>query len=151
MIVAHAQIEIGAPIERVFDYVADARNEPEWLPGAREVEKVTEGAIASGARFEGTYARAGRVTIELVAFDRPERLTLRGRSKIVAFDDTVTLSDRGGLTKLVARLTAEPRGLMRLVAPLMGRTMRRQFEENWIHLKSALESGGTGAREVPSD
>jgi hypothetical protein len=28
---------------------------------------------------------------------------------------------------------------MRVVAPVMARTMRRQFEENWKHLKTALE------------
>jgi hypothetical protein len=36
-------------------------------------------------------------------------------------------------------MSAEPRGAMRLVAPVMARTMRRQFSDNWDHLRSALE------------
>ena len=123
----------------MFDYVADARNEPEWLPGAKSVEKVTPGDVERGTRFEGTYARAGRVSIEVVAFERPRTLTLRGSSRIVRFDDVIELGEHGGMTRLNARMTAEPRGLMRLMGPLMARTMRSQFEANWAHLKTALE------------
>jgi len=51
MIEAHGGTEIEAPLERVFDYVADARNEPDWLPGAEKVEKVTDGDVGLGTRF----------------------------------------------------------------------------------------------------
>jgi uncharacterized protein YndB with AHSA1/START domain len=140
MIEARAEIDIHAPVERVFDYVADARNEPQWLPGAKEVTKVTPGELARGTRFQGAYARAGRVDLEIVAFERPSRVTLRGRSRIVRFDDAIELAAVDGGTRLSARMTAEPQGLMRLMAPLMGRTMRSQFGANWTHLKRALES-----------
>ena len=38
MIEATGHTTIARPIEEVFDYVADARNEPKWLPGAERVE-----------------------------------------------------------------------------------------------------------------
>ena len=140
MIVAHAQIEIGAPIERVFDYVADARNEPAWLPGAQAVAKTSDGPVELGTRFDGIYARAGRVSLEIVDFKRPHRVTFRARSRIVAFDDLIELSEANGATRLAARMSAQPRGVMRLARPLMARTMRQQFEANWLHLKRALEA-----------
>jgi carbon monoxide dehydrogenase subunit G len=146
VIEARGEIEIQAPIDRVFDYVSDARNEPDWLPGAKAVDKVTPGAVEQGTRFEGTYARAGRVSIEIVAFDRPSRLVLRGRSKIVHFDDAIELSEATGVTRLTARMSAQPQGPMRLMAPLMGRTMRQQFATNWVHLKTALETSDAGLR-----
>jgi uncharacterized protein YndB with AHSA1/START domain len=139
MIEAHGQTEITAPIEAVFDYLADARNEPNWLPGAARVAKLTEGPVGLGTRFEGVYARAGAVTVELVEFERPHRLTFRAHSRIVEFDDAVQLSEEGGKTRLTARMDARPRGLMRLFEPLMARTMRQQFAGNWHHLKLALE------------
>jgi uncharacterized protein YndB with AHSA1/START domain len=71
VIVAHGETEIAAPIERVFEYLADARTEPAWLPGATSVEKVTDGPVGKGTRFEGVYARAGRVSVELVEFEPP--------------------------------------------------------------------------------
>jgi hypothetical protein len=51
----------------------------------------------------------------------------------------VALSESGGLTRLVARMDAQPVGPMRLFAPLIARTMRSQFAANWLHLKYALE------------
>ena len=138
MIEARGGTEIEAPIERVFDYVADARHEPEWLPGAEKVEKMTPGDVALGTRFEGTYARAGRVSLEIVEFERPRRLTFRADSRIVRFDDEIELTDVDGRTQLRARMLAQPKGVMRLMSPLMARTMRQQFESNWDQLSAAV-------------
>ena len=121
MIEAHGGTEIEAPIERVFDYVADARNEPAWLPGAQKVEKVTDGDVGLGTRFEGVYARAGTVALEIVAFDPPHRLTFRADARIVRFDDEIELTSVDGRTQLRARMLAQPKGVMRLMGPLMAR------------------------------
>jgi uncharacterized protein YndB with AHSA1/START domain len=142
VIEANGAVQVDAPVTAVFDYLADARNEPQWLPGAQEVTKTTDGPVGLGTRFEGVYRRAGRVELELVEFERPTRVTFRARARIVDFDDAVTLTEREGGTALVARMDARPRGAMKLVAPLMARTMRRQFESNWVHLKEAVERQG---------
>ena len=131
---------IARPIEAVFDYVSDPRNEPSWLPGARAVEKTSEGPVGLGSTFVGHYNRAGRVELELVEFERPGKITVRARSKIVDFDDVVELSNTEGGTRLQARMFATPRGAMRLVAPLMAQTLRRQFAANWDHLRRAMET-----------
>jgi carbon monoxide dehydrogenase subunit G len=137
---ARGQTTITRPIEEVFDYLADARNEPRWLPGARSVAKTSEGPVGQGTTFIGQYSRAGRVDLELVEFQRPTRVTFRAHSSIVDFDDVVDLTSQDGVTRLEAHMTAQPRGAMRLVAPIMGRTMSRQFSGNWDHLRSALEA-----------
>lgn len=136
---AHGDTTILRPVEAVFDYLADPRNEPKWLPGANSVRKTSDGEVGLGSAFVGEYRRAGRVELQLVEFERPSRVTFRARSKVVHFDDAGQLTAVEGGTRLVARMTAEPQGLMRLVAPVMGRTMRRQFAENWDHLRRALE------------
>jgi len=134
VIEAHAHATINAPVETVFDAVADATNEPHWLPGAQSVEKVTDGPVGLGTRFRGAYARAGEVSLEIIEFERPDRVTFRARSRIVDFDDAIVLTAQDGRTRLDARMTAQPRGVMRLFGPLMARTMRSQFEANWPHL-----------------
>jgi uncharacterized protein YndB with AHSA1/START domain len=146
VIEASGGTDIEAAIDRVFDYVADARNEPAWLPGAEKVEKVTDGEVGLGTRFEGVYARAGKVSLEIVAFERPNRLTFRADARIVKFDDQIELAEVEGRTQLRARMTAEPKGVMRLMSPLMAKTMRSQFEGNWKHLGPALEGRSPGAR-----
>jgi uncharacterized protein YndB with AHSA1/START domain len=139
VIEADGTATILRPVEDVFDYVADPRNEPEWLPGARSVKQTSDGELGLGSEFVGEYDRAGRVELSIVEFERPARVTFRIRSRIVQFDDAVQLKAIEGGTRLVARMTAEPQGLMRFLAPVMGRTLRRQFASNWDHLRRALE------------
>ena len=143
MIEARATVLIDRPLEHVFDYLSDARNEPRWLPGAERVEKTSDAPVGLGTTYDGSYARAGRVELKLVTFERPTAVTFRAHSKIVDFDDAVELSDEDGKTRLNATMTAQPRGLMKLFSPLMAKTLRRQFEGNWVHLKEALEVSTT--------
>ena len=131
---------ITRSIEEVFDYVSDPRNEPEWLPGATDVHKTSEGPVGLGSTFVGHYARAGRVELELIEFERPSKVTFRAQSRIVDFDDTVELTEAHGTTMLQARMLASPRGVMQFMAPLMARTLRRQFAANWDHLRRVLET-----------
>src|SRR5438128_11959491 len=106
MIEAEGETVIERPIEEVFDFLVDSRNEPEWLPGAVRVELVGDGPVGKGARFVGEYARAGRVELELVEYERPIRVTFRARARIVEFDDAVVLSSEDGRTRVRARMTA---------------------------------------------
>ena len=139
-ILARGETTIARPIDEVFDFLSNPCNEPKWLPGAASVEMTSEGPVGLGSTFIGHYARAGRVELELAEFDRPRRVTFRARSRIVRFDDTVELTETNGHTRLEATMTAEPQGLMRLLSPLMARTMRRQFAANWDHLRQNLET-----------
>ena len=131
---------ITRPIEEVIDYLSDPRNEPDWLPGATAVDKTSEGPVGLGSTFVGHYARAGRVALELVEFERPHRVTFRAHSKLVDFDDAVELTETDGRTLLQARMHATPRSVMRVLEPLMARTLRRQFAANWDHLRRAMET-----------
>jgi uncharacterized protein YndB with AHSA1/START domain len=151
MIEAGAEALIHAPIEAVFDVLADATNEPMWLPGAQAVEKVTAGPVGLGTRFRGSYARGGAVSLEIVEFRRPTDVTFRARSRIVHFDDVIHLTDADGGTRLTAHLSAQPQGVMRVFGRVMAKTMRTQFEQNWTHLGSYLEGvGAAGAGRAAS-
>ena len=46
------EIIIHRPVEVVFDFVADERNEPLYNPAMIQVEKISEGPIAAGTRFK---------------------------------------------------------------------------------------------------
>ena len=140
MIEARGSTDIARPIDEVFDYVVDARNEPKWLPGAKDVEKTTPGDVGLGTRFDGTYARAGKVTLELVEYEPPHRFTFRARAQVVHFDDAVELSERDGKTHVEARMLAEPQVVMRFAPFLMAPTLKRSFAANWDRLRDALEA-----------
>jgi carbon monoxide dehydrogenase subunit G len=139
MIESRGQVEIAKPPEDVFDYLADMRNEPKWLPGASDVRLVSEGAVGPGSKFEGTYARAGTVHCTVSEYERPNRLTIHGEAKGMSFDDTIALEATGGGTRLAAVMRTQPKGLFKLVAPMMGRVIDKQFQSNWEKLRTVLE------------
>jgi uncharacterized protein YndB with AHSA1/START domain len=45
------EVTIDAPVDEVFDMVADERNEPRYNPRILRAEKVSEGPVGAGARF----------------------------------------------------------------------------------------------------
>jgi hypothetical protein len=45
MVRIEGQIVINRPVEEVFDFVADERNEPRYNPRMRRAEKISEGPI----------------------------------------------------------------------------------------------------------
>jgi hypothetical protein len=65
----------------VFDYCTDLTREPEWNPKAKRVEKITDGPIGVGTRFEAEFLQGSPMTIELVRFDRPVAWESLGRSR----------------------------------------------------------------------
>jgi len=72
------EIVINRPVDEVFDFVADARNEPLYNPRMLRAEKLTPGPIGLGTRFRDEIKSMGRpaeITIEIIGYERPWRLT----------------------------------------------------------------------------
>ena len=64
------EIIIQRPVEQVFDFVADERNEPRYNRRMVRAEKVSPGPIGLGARFRAELETMGRtmpMTIEFTA------------------------------------------------------------------------------------
>ena len=51
MVRIEGQIVINRPVEEVFDFVADERNEPRYNPRMRRAEQLSDGLIGSARAF----------------------------------------------------------------------------------------------------
>jgi hypothetical protein len=51
MVHMEGDLAINRPVEEVFDFVADERNEPSYNPRMLRAEKVSDGPIGLGTRF----------------------------------------------------------------------------------------------------
>jgi hypothetical protein len=136
------EIVITRPIEEVFDFVADERNEPRYNPNMRRSEKISEGAIGVGTRFRAEIMSRGRpaeMLIEFTAYDRPRQLA--------SVTTLSTMEIRGALsfepipegTRMRWSWTLKPRGLLRLMTPIVARIGGRQERDIWTGLKRVLE------------
>ena len=157
MVVITNQTVVACPPEELFDYCVDIRNELEWNPTAKSMEKLTDGPVAIGTRFLARWKGApSAIEVECLEFERPLRWVHNNGGPIaVTFTGTVEPVDGGSLLR--ARFDARPSGWFRVVFPAFVVMARRQEKANMTHLRHAVERrtgdlprrGGAAAREMP--
>ena len=139
----HGEVAIDAPVEVVFDTVADERNEPAYNPRIVHAEKVSEAPVGQGARFvaepKGTGPR-GRMNLQIMDYDRPHRLHNVIRSSYMRVDGTLTFTELDGKTRLTWDWDMRLVGPMRLLSPVLGLIGPGWERRNWVGLKRYLEA-----------
>ena len=136
------QVEIERPIDAVFEFVADARNDPRWCPKVRSVE------LVSGERGGALYAVVHKpvpgkperqMKMSCVASVPPRRVEWREDDGTHVFDVTYSLEDLGGGRTRLTQESEARLGAAWLMRPIyrigIGRDVARQLKE----LKKLLE------------
>jgi uncharacterized protein YndB with AHSA1/START domain len=134
---------IARPVEDVFDFVADERNEPKYNPRMVRADKVTAGPIATGTRWSATVESRGRpldLEVELTDYSRPTRLGSTTRMSAGEIRGAVTFEPDAAGTRMSWSWEVRPKGVFRLMGPLIARIGRRQEAEIWAGLKRYLET-----------
>ncbi|MEV6183821.1 SRPBCC family protein, partial [Streptomyces sp. NPDC052015] len=88
-----ATVEISRPVEEVFAFLADGRNDPEFSPRVQEITKTPDGPTAVGTVFTSTVKDAGMKTgrkFRITEFEAPRRIRWTEISK------NVVTADEGG-------------------------------------------------------
>jgi uncharacterized protein YndB with AHSA1/START domain len=140
----NGEIIIAAPVEQVFDIVADERNEPRYNPRIARAEKTSPGPVGRGARFTAQprgLGAAGVMTVEIVDYDRPRRLATSIRSSYLDVGGTLTFSKADGGTCMRWSWDMRLRGAMRALSPVLRAIGPRWEHRNWAGLKQFMESG----------
>jgi len=84
---------IHRPVQEVFDFVADERNEPRYNPGMLRAELLTPGPVGLGSRFRAemrTRPRPVVMTTENTGYDRPRRLASTTRLSTMDIQGALT-------------------------------------------------------------
>ncbi|GAA2141743.1 hypothetical protein GCM10009844_12390 [Nocardioides koreensis] len=138
------EVSIDAPVEEVFDLVADERNEPRYNPRIVRAEKLSEGPVGSGTRFvaepRGMGAR-GRMTLEVVEYGRPHRLHHVVRSSYLHVDGSLSFEEVDGGTRLRWDWDMVLVGPWRVMSPVLALVGPGWERRNWVGLKQYIESG----------
>jgi hypothetical protein len=141
------EIIISRPVEEVFDFVADERNEPRYNPRMLGAEQISEGPIGVGTRFRTEVETMGRtmpMIVEFTKYERPRRFGSVTRSSMMETEGALTFELVSGGTRMRWSWDVRPRGMLKLMAPIVGVIGRRQEQGIWGNLKRLLESGGEG-------
>ncbi|SDO69785.1 Polyketide cyclase / dehydrase and lipid transport [Nakamurella panacisegetis] len=139
------EVLIRRPVEEVFDFVADERNEPTYNPNMIGAEKITPGPIGVDTRFRATV-RSGRrplpMRVRYTAFERPHLLGSTTQMAAAEFSGTLTFDPIPGGTRLRWSWQARPKGAMRLLTPVFVPIGARQERRMWTRLRDNLEADG---------
>jgi uncharacterized protein YndB with AHSA1/START domain len=106
-------IDIAAPVEQVYRYLADFTRHSEWSMSVAKIEQVTPGPVGVGTELKASET----IPQELVSF---ARITALDEPTRVAWESTdhqvfrtnweMILSPQNGGTHLVQRVTFHPIG-----------------------------------------
>lgn len=84
MATVQQQVVVGAPLQTVFDYLADFTQIPTWLFGLESFEPVTEARRGLGAQYDGVLRLGIALTsrVECTVWDEPHYIELASVSGI---------------------------------------------------------------------
>jgi uncharacterized membrane protein len=134
------RLTISAPIETVFDTVADSRNEPSFNSDMKSVELLTQEPIGQGTRFRALIGQQRmEMLVEVTEYDRPRRLGSRTTSDLLETAGAITFTPNGEATAMEWDWKVRPKGWLRLLGPLFGLLGRRSERRIWSGLKELLE------------
>jgi hypothetical protein len=137
------EILIGQPVDVVFDFVADQRNEPQYNSRMVRADKVTGGPVGKGTVFRSAARSMGRTAdmrSELTGYDRPARLASNTTMSQADVDGTITFEPVPAGTRMHWTWEVRPKGAFRLLAPLIAWLGSRQERAIWSGMKRYLET-----------
>ncbi len=146
MVRIEGEILINRPAEEVFDFVADEWNEPRYNSKMRRAELISDGPIGVGTRFRAETTSMGRtvqMVIEFTGFERPRRIQETVHMSSMDLQGAVTFDPVPEATRMRWSWDVQPRGILKLMRPLVARMGRRQEQRIWTSLKHLLEGQAT--------
>jgi hypothetical protein len=137
------EIVIGRPVDVVFDYVADQRNEPQYNPHMIRAERITAGPVGKGTRFRSAVTSMGRTAemlIECTGYDRSARFATTTTMRQADISYTLTFEPDAAGTRMRWSGQVRPKGALRLLGPVITWLGIRQEQQTWTSLKKHLEA-----------
>jgi uncharacterized protein YndB with AHSA1/START domain len=135
-------IEINASPQRVFPYLVEPARLKLWVGGFVESRPVGSSTPGVGTKSIDIVRDNGReiaMETEIHRYEPPHRLEvgIRGPGLTAVSDYRLEGSDT---TILTHRQDAHFRGVIKLLAPFLGRAGRRRMREDLARLKAAVEA-----------
>ena len=142
MLHAEHSVTINRPPQAVFDYLADGTHNPDWRSGVVEISRTTQ-ADGQGASYRQVLTGPGGRRIDgdyrVTVFDPPRRLEFvvtAGPARPAGVFELTENADQS--TSVRFALDINPAGLMKLMTPMIRKTMRTEVAQ-LDTLKEVLE------------
>jgi uncharacterized protein YndB with AHSA1/START domain len=140
----HVTRPINRPAAEVFDFLANAANNPRWQKGMRSCVWTSSGGLRLGATYRQEARFLGRTLrndFEVIAYEPGRSVTIRstGGSFPITVRRSVEPTDPHS-SEARAEISGEPGGFFRLAGPLLRRLAQRSVDADYDRLRGLLES-----------
>ncbi len=141
---AHAEgiITIDRPVQKVFDFVLDGKNNPRWRSSVLDIKLLPGKPLGVGAVFkQGLKGPGGRIDgdYELVEVKPNELIKFQIIAGPAKPTGTFKFEPNGRSTRVTFDLNFEPRGIAKLMEGMIHKSMQEEVKA-LTNLKSYLES-----------
>jgi hypothetical protein len=138
-VIVDAEVPVARPRQDVFDLMADARNETVWNSQVTSSELVSGEPIGQGSRFV-TVNRGQSYDATITTYDRPDEIAFDVVGKTLRIVGRFRFTGAGESTVVRASFDMQPRGIMKVLLPLMSPMVRRDFPKQLDSFKAFCES-----------
>jgi uncharacterized protein YndB with AHSA1/START domain len=136
---------IQRPVEEVFAFLTDARNNTKWQAGGglQRIQQAPESPVGVGTRILETRSFMGRTfetTSEVTDFE-PNRTYTRSAidPNSIIRQGVITFAPVDGATQVTFEMQVKAGGLFAIAEPLLVGAMKKDFESDLSQLKALLE------------
>jgi hypothetical protein len=141
----HVDVDINRPPEQVWAVVSDYAADTRWRKGIREMVPDVSGAPAVGTRVHEVLAVGGRAyTTDSVVTEAGPGMHYRfegeGTTGVVRGGRTVVPGPVPTSSTFTYDVELEPRGVPRLVLPLMSWWLTRSLGRDLVRLRNLVEA-----------
>jgi uncharacterized protein YndB with AHSA1/START domain len=143
MVRVETPFEVHSSAERAFELISDLRHEPEWNPDTLGAQ--VEGPIGVGTVFHvvgRVMGREQRFDVRIARYEPPRLVeaVIDMTPMLITYTYVVepSPSEDGGV-RILHSAEIEPRGMMKMMAPFVGKIFRDHFDVIFPKLKALLE------------
>ncbi|MFD3946716.1 SRPBCC family protein [Streptomyces sp. NPDC058579] len=141
-----ATTDVDRPIDEVFAFLADGRNDPKFSPRVQKIERVPDTPTAVGTVFRSTVKDAGMTTsreFRITEFEAPHRIRWAETSKNIVMAreggyDLEPLPEGG--TRVRIHNVLEGHGIGKLLVGLALSAARKDADAFGRRIKAAAEA-----------
>lgn len=140
-------IDIAAPAEAVFAYVANLENFPNWFPGALSIQAMDSVEVDEiGKTYSEIVAlpfgRRAKVIIRVEESERPVHIVTEGNYRMLLPRMEMNLQNIGeGRSRIEWKMYSRRTGIIvKLLLPIFRLVVRSRSRLSLVQLKAQLES-----------
>jgi uncharacterized protein YndB with AHSA1/START domain len=138
----NVEVLITAQPEQVFPFLVEPERLKQWMNGLKESKPLTEGGVRVGARSEEIVEEEGRrmvVLTEITHLEFNRTLVVKLENEIFDAVSTYELLAAIGGTNVKHSLETSYKGMMKLMAGMIGGMVQKKLEGDLHRLKAVAE------------